>query len=371
MKPLRGVSSLLVGSMSLLALSGAAYLGTLTVRNWTKPSSADAAPLSAANSAYLTGQTVPRVVAHANPAVVEITDTAPAGPGTAATAQYLGSGFIVSKAGYIVTNDHVIYQAKNIQVKLVGHPLPVPAKVVGADFDLDLALLKVSVGNNLPTLPLGNYRSIKIGQFAVAIGNPEALNHSVTFGVISAEDRAIQAGSASGSQIRQYYNMLQTDAAINPGNSGGPLLNLAGQVVGVNTAVSTAGQSLGFAIPVSTLKRALPYLMKDQQAPDPWLGVEITDTTSGQAKKIHLSPVRGAYLAKVNKNSPAAKAGLKAGDVIIGFDGIPIYSSSGLLNAVQSKLPGDKVTIEVWNATGEHVLHAVLGQAPAHLVVSP
>jgi serine protease Do len=229
----------------------------------------------------------------------------------------------------------------------------------------------VSVGNNLPTLPLGNYQSIRIGQFAIAIGNPEALSHSVTFGIISAEDRAIQAGNESGSQIRQYYNMLQTDAAINPGNSGGPLLNLAGQVVGVNTAVSTSGENLGFAIPVSTLKRALPYLMKDEQAPEPWLGVEITDTTTGEAKKIHLNPVRGAYVVLVDKNSPAAKAGLKAGDVIIGFDGTPIYSSNGLLNAVQAKLPGDKVTIEVWNATGEHVLHAVLGQAPVHLVVTP
>lgn len=294
-KPSRSVSTILTVSASLLALSGAAYVGTLTVQQWKAPSSAYAAPLSDQNSQVITGNTVPGVVARANPAVVQITDTAPAPSPTGSgsmSAEYLGSGFIISPKGFIITNDHVINQAKNIQVKLVGDPLPVPAKVVGKDYNLDLALLKVSAPHPLPTLSFASYRKIRIGQFAIAIGNPEALSHSVTFGIISAEDRAIQAGNSSGTQVRQYYNMLQTDAAINPGNSGGPLLNLAGQVVGVNTAVSTSGQGLGFAIPVSTVRRALPYLEQGKVVPEPYLGVEVTDVTEQQAKKLHESPVR-------------------------------------------------------------------------------
>ncbi len=360
--------------MSLLALSGAAYVGTLTVHHWGAPTSAYAAPPSDQTSQVISGTTVPSVVARANPAVVQITDTAPApsssGSGPKMSAEYLGSGFVISHQGYIITNDHVINRAKNIQVKLVGDPLPVPAKVVGKDYNLDLALLKISVHRSLPTLSFASYSGIRIGQFAIAIGNPEALSHSVTLGIISAEDRAIQAGNSVGTQVRQYYNMLQTDAAINPGNSGGPLLNLAGQVVGVNTAVSTSGQGLGFAIPVSTVRRALPYLKQGKVVPEAWLGVEVTDVTAQQAKKLHESPVRGAYVVKVMPNSPAAKAGMKAGEVIINFNGTPVYQDTGLINAVQASKPGQKVAVTVWTAKGAQVLHTVIQQMPVNLKVT-
>ncbi len=372
-KPSRRLSGLLTVSVSLLALSGAAYFGTATVRQWSAPSSAYAAPLSDQLSQVITGNTVPNLVARANPSVVEITDTAPApsatGTGTS-SAQYLGSGFIIGSSGYIVTNDHVIYQAKDIQVKLVGTPLPVSAKVVGADYDLDLAVLKVSVHRSLPTLSLGSYGQVRVGQYAVAIGNPEALNHSVTMGIISAENRAIQAGNSAGTQVRQYYNMLQTDAAINPGNSGGPLLNLAGQVVGVNTAVSTEGEGLGFAIPVSTLRHALPYLEAGKTVPEPYLGVAITATTGAQAKSLHMTATMGAYVDAVQAKSPAALAGLKVGEVITKFNGTMIYQETDLLNAVQATVPGQKVAFTVWTKTGPQVLHTVIKQMPAKFSIT-
>ncbi len=372
-KPSRRLSALLTVSVSLLALSGAAYLGTATVRQWSTPTSAYAAPLSDQLNQVISGATVPNLVARANPAVVEITDTAPApsatGTGTT-SAQYLGSGFIIKSSGYIVTNDHVINQAKDIQVKLVGTPLPVPAKVVGTDYNLDLAILKVSVPRSLPTLSLGSYQQIRVGQYAIAIGNPEALSHSVTMGIISAENRPIQAGNSAGTQVRQYYNMLQTDAAINPGNSGGPLLNLAGQVVGVNTAVSTQGQDLGFAIPVSTLRHAIPYLEAGKTVPEPYLGVAITPTTSQQAKKLGMSVVMGAYVDAVQAKSPASLAGIKVGEVITKFNGTTIYQENDLLNAVQATEPGQAVAITVWNKAGSHVLHATMRQMPPQFSIT-
>ncbi len=367
-KPFLRLSSVLTVSVSLLALSGAAYIGTATVHQWQTSPSAYAAPLKDQLSQVITGNTVPSVAARANPAVVEITDTAPApsltGKGTS-SAQYLGSGFIVSPSGYIVTNDHVVYQAKNIRVKLVGTHLPVPAKVVGASYNLDLAVLKVSVHRPLPTLSLASYSGIHVGQYAIAIGNPEALSHTVTLGIISAEDRAIQAGNSSGGQVRQYYNMLQTDAAINPGNSGGPLLNLADQVVGVNTAVSTQGTGLGFAIPVSTLHHALPYLEAGKTVPEPYMGVAITPPTTAQAKKLHMTVTMGAYVDAVKPKSPAALAGVKVGDIITRFNGTSIYQETDLLNAVQATVPGQKVSLTVWTAKGPTVLHMTMEQMPA------
>lgn len=373
MKSVPKVSKLLTVSTSVLMLAGAAYIGGAAVHQWSQPSRAYAAPTSDQNSQVITGNTIPAVAARANPAVVEITDTAPAetASGTSTTsAQYLGSGFIVSSSGYIVTNDHVINQAKDIEVKLVGTPLPVAAKVVGADYDLDLAVLKVSVPRSLPTLSLGTYNQIRVGQFAIAIGNPEALNHSVTLGIISAENRPIQAGNSAGGQVRQYYNMLQTDAAINPGNSGGPLLNLAGQVVGVNTAVSSSGEGLGFAIPVSTLRHALPYLKAGKTVPEPYLGVEITQPTTAQAAKLHLVPARGAYVDKVEAGSPAKAAGVTAGEVIVKFNGTAIYQDTDLINAVQATVPGQKVTFSVWTAKGLKVLHTTIKQIPKDMSVT-
>ncbi|WP_078060427.1 trypsin-like peptidase domain-containing protein [Desulfotomaculum copahuensis] len=170
----------------------------------------------------------------------------------------IGSGFIISKDGYILTNDHVINGAQKITVTIQGQPKPLPAKVVGADYALDLAVLKVNAGQPLPTLTLGNSDNMRTGDWVVAIGNPYGLDHTVTVGVISAKGRPINIGN------RDYKNLLQTDASINPGNSGGPLLNMDGQVIGINTAVAEQAQGIGFAIPTSTVQQVLNQLMKGE-----------------------------------------------------------------------------------------------------------
>jgi S1-C subfamily serine protease len=167
----------------------------------------------------------------------------------------LGSGFIITPDGYILTNEHVIDGADRIEVTIAGRDRPLPAKVVGSDYDLDLAVLKVNAGGDLPTLSLGDSDQVRVGNWVVAIGNPYGLDHTVTVGVVSAKSRPVQV------ENRSYKDLLQTDAAINPGNSGGPLLNLAGEVIGINTAVAAKAQGIGFAIPINTVKSVLPELM--------------------------------------------------------------------------------------------------------------
>ncbi|WP_051275837.1 trypsin-like peptidase domain-containing protein [Desulfovirgula thermocuniculi] len=166
----------------------------------------------------------------------------------------LGSGFIISPDGYILTNEHVIDGAQRVEVTIIGYERPVPARVVGYDYDLDLAVLKVDVAGELPVLSLGDSDQIRVGSWVVAIGNPYGLDHTVTVGVVSAKGRPVQV------ENRTYKNLLQTDAAINPGNSGGPLLNLRGEVIGMNTAVAAQAEGIGFAIPANTIKEVLPRL---------------------------------------------------------------------------------------------------------------
>ncbi|NLU50127.1 MAG: trypsin-like serine protease [Syntrophomonadaceae bacterium] len=170
--------------------------------------------------------------------------------------QGLGSGFIISKDGYILTNEHVISGADEIEVTLSGGNESYPARKVSADYDLDLAVLKIDAGQDLPTVPLGNSNSARVGDWVIAIGNPYGLDHTVTVGVISAKGRPITI------EDRQYENLLQTDASINPGNSGGPLLNLKGEVVGINTAINAEAQGIGFAIPSSTVQAVIKGLVK-------------------------------------------------------------------------------------------------------------
>ncbi|MGD0153069.1 MAG: trypsin-like peptidase domain-containing protein [Thermacetogeniaceae bacterium] len=170
----------------------------------------------------------------------------------------LGSGFFISADGYLLTNEHVIDGAQQIQVTIMGKSQPVNARVVGSDQDLDLAVLKVDAGSNLPYLKLGDSDNIRVGSWAIAIGNPYGLDHTVTVGVISAKGRPITV------QDRSYRNLLQTDASINPGNSGGPLLDMNGEVIGINTAVDAQAQGIGFAIPSNTAKNILATVVKNQ-----------------------------------------------------------------------------------------------------------
>ncbi|MDN5346721.1 MAG: hypothetical protein PWP65_285 [Clostridia bacterium] len=252
----------------------------------------------------------------------------------------LGSGFIISSDGYILTNEHVVNGAKEVKVTVVGFEQPFKAKVVGADYDLDLAVLKIEAGKPLPFLKLGDADKLRVGEWVIAIGNPGGLDHTVTVGVISAKGRPIQI------EDRHYENLLQTDASINPGNSGGPLLNLKGEVIGINTAVNAAAQGIGFAIPSSTVQPVLNDLMTKGEITRPWLGVWLQDVTPEVADFLGLDKAEGALIYNIEPNSPAAKAGLKRGDVILKVDGQAVKSANDLVKLVQSRQVGQQIRLQ-------------------------
>lgn len=252
-----------------------------------------------------------------------------------------GSGFIISKDGYVVTNNHVIQGAQNITVKLVdGRSFN--AKIVGTDPFSDIALLKIDA-DNLPTLTLGNSDLIKVGEWVIAIGNPFGLSHTVTVGVVSAKGR-------SGIGISDVEDFIQTDAAINPGNSGGPLLNLKGEVIGMNTAIFTRSggyMGIGFAIPSNIVKTVVEQLKTKGKVERGFLGVYIQDITPALAKELGLKITEGALVTEVMKDSPAEKAGLKEKDVIISYNGKPVKNSSELRNYVLLTKPGTEVGLKI------------------------
>ncbi|MGI6331916.1 MAG: trypsin-like peptidase domain-containing protein [Zhaonellaceae bacterium] len=260
--------------------------------------------------------------------------------------QGLGSGFIISRNGYILTNEHVVSGATDIQVVVSGYEKSFPAQVIGKDYDLDLAVLKIDSDKPLPTLKLGDSDKIKVGNWVVAIGNPLGLDHTVTVGVISAKERPITIQSDSGQ--RQFKNLLQTDASINPGNSGGPLLNLNGEVIGINTAVSSSGQGIGFAIPSSTVQKVLQELIEKGQVTRPWIGVYMQPLTKELADYFGLDKEEGVVVTDVIPGSPAAKAGLRRKDIILEFNNKVIKNPNQLQEAVQEVKIGSKVTALIW-----------------------
>lgn len=253
----------------------------------------------------------------------------------------LGSGFIITPDGYILTNEHVIDGAQKIEVTVAGLDKPLPARVAGADYDLDLAVLKVDAGSDFPTLSLGDSDQIQVGSWVVAIGNPYGLDHTVTVGVVSAKGRPVQV------ENRSYKNLLQTDAAINPGNSGGPLLNLQGEVVGINTAVAAQAQGIGFAIPVNTVKDVLQELMNEGHITRPWLGVQVQSLNEQSAAYFGLKNTAGALVAGIVSGSPAEEAGLQQGDVILKIDGQPIKNPEDLVNYVKDLKIGQRIVLLV------------------------
>ncbi len=240
--------------------------------------------------------------------------------------QSLGSGFIVDKNGYIMTNNHVVENADEIKVKL-SEGKEYKAKVIGRDSKTDLALIKISsLFGDLPTLPLGDSEKVKVGEWVLAIGNPFGLEETVTKGIISATGRVIGSGP--------YDNFLQTDAPINPGNSGGPLINLKGEVIGINTAIVASGQGIGFAIPSNMAKRVLNQLKDKGKVIRGWIGVSIQNITPEMAEAFKLKEPRGALVGDVVPGSPAEAGGIQRGDVIVSFDGKEIKDASDLPRVV-------------------------------------
>ena len=250
----------------------------------------------------------------------------------------LGSGFIIDREGHIVTNNHVVDGADGVKVKLANGK-EFDAKVIGRDAKTDLALIKISGSSDLQPLKMGNSDDEKVGNWVVAIGSPFGLEQTVTAGIVSAKGRILGSGP--------YDNFIQTDASINPGNSGGPLINMKGEVIGINTAIIASGQGIGFAIPINTANDVIPQLKNKGQVTRGWLGVSIQDITPELAKSFGLKEKKGALVADVVKDGPAEKAGIERGDVIVEFDGKEIAESKDLPRIVAAVPVGKSVTIKL------------------------
>lgn len=268
----------------------------------------------------------------------------------------LGSGFFVSADGYIVTNNHVVSGADTIKVTMDrnGKSTDFKAVLIGADEETDLALLKVDSPTPLPYLVFGNSDALKVGEWLLAIGNPFGLDHSVTAGILSAKGRNIRSGP--------FDNFLQTDASINPGNSGGPLLNLAGQVVGINTAIIASGQGIGFAIPSNMAAKIIDQIKDGKKISRGWIGVTIQDVDENTAKALGLESTSGALVGSVLANEPAARAGVKDGDVIIAVDGENIEDSAALLRAIADKHPGTNAVLTIYRDGKTQQINVTLGE---------
>ncbi len=265
----------------------------------------------------------------------------------------LGSGFIINRDGYIVTNNHVVQKAKDITVILYDKK-QYPAKVIGTDPKIDIALIKIDVEEELAFIPLGDSDRLKDGEAVIAIGNPFGLAETVTSGIVSAKGRAIGAGP--------YDDFIQTDASINPGNSGGPLMNFYGEVVGINTAIVAAGQGIGFAVPINMAKEVLPQLKEKGKVVRGWLGVSIQEVTPELAKSFGLPSEKGALVSDIVPGGPAEAAGFKRGDVILEMNAKPVKDYHDLPRMVASVPPGEKATFRILRDGKATVLTAVVGE---------
>lgn len=252
--------------------------------------------------------------------------------------QSLGSGFILSKDGYIITNNHVVEKAEDIKVRLFDET-EYSAKVIGKDPKTDIALIKIDVGRELPTVRLGDSDKLEVGDWVVAVGNPQGLSHTVTAGIVSAKGRVIGAGP--------YDDFIQTDASINFGNSGGPLFNTEGEVVGINTAMLSSAQGIGFAIPINMAKEILPSLKEKGEVTRGWLGVSVQRVTPEIAQNFKLPEKVGALVNDISKDSPAEKGGIRQGDVIIEFDGKKIRDIHELPRILANTTIGKEVIVKV------------------------
>lgn len=260
----------------------------------------------------------------------------------------IGTGFIFDKEGYILTNNHVIEGGESVQVTIEGYEKPLTATVLGTSSELDLAVLKVEGEGDFPTVSLGDSDATAVGAQVVAIGNPSGFDHTVTSGWLSAKDRSIDVND--NGTAKKYENLLQTDAAINSGNSGGPLLNMKGEVIGMNTAVSTTAQGIGFAIPSNIISNVVDDLKANKEIPKepvPFIGATLYTMTEDMAKQIGISQTEGALVYNVVFGSPAYDAELRAYDLITAVDGKKITTKEELIEAVQAKQVGDKISLTV------------------------
>lgn len=268
-------------------------------------------------------------------------------------ARSLGSGFIIDSKGYIITNNHVIENADEITVRLANETV-YQAEIIGRDPTTDLALIKINAKNDLPFVRLGDSEKVRVGDWVVAIGNPFGLDHTVTAGIISAKGRVIGAGP--------YDDFLQTDASINHGNSGGPLLNLKGEVIGINTMISAVGQGIGFAIPVDMAKGVVTQLKEKGKVTRAWLGVMFQEVTPELAKSFGLKNRSGALIADVLPDGPAKDAGIKRGDIIVAFNGKELKHHSDLPALVAQAPVGSMAEVKIIRKGKEKTISVKLGE---------
>jgi len=387
----RALAGLLASALlgGAIALGGAAVLGKLG--NKTTIIRQEVVPRSSAPAVFQQGKahSINEIYRASAPAVVHIETTSrvsqPADPffgnpfGTSQTQRALGSGFVIDKAGHIVTNYHVVQGASLIQVSFSNNER-FKAKVVGVDPSTDVAVLKVNVKSRaLKTLTLGNSDGVRVGDQVIAIGNPFGLDRSVTEGIVSAVQRRIEAPNNFS-----IAHVIQTDAALNHGNSGGPLLNAQGEVIGVNAQIETGGQTqgnvgIGFAIPINTVKEVVAELIKHGRVQHALLGIEGKTLQPNIARLFHIPVSSGVLVASVRPNTGAAKAGLKpaanqvtvageswpaGGDVIVRVDSLPVPTIERLIDLISTKKPGDKIDLEVIRGTSRIHLNVTLGRQP-------
>jgi serine protease Do len=274
----------------------------------------------------------------------------------------LGSGVIVDKGGYILTNNHVIEQADQIEVRLSDRR-KFPATVIGKDPKTDLAVIKIDAAGTLPVARLGDSSTIRIGEWAIAIGNPFGLDQTVTVGVISAVGRT-DVGIAT------YEDFIQTDASINPGNSGGPLVNLQGEVIGVNTAIVATGQGIGFAIPINMAREIKDRLIAQGKVVRGWLGVGIQELTEELAAQFGVKPEDGVLVGNVMKDGPAERGGLRPGDIIQEFNGTKISSVRQLQREVAQSSVGSQARLKVLREKQPQLVTITLGEQPTEVAAA-
>ena len=270
----------------------------------------------------------------------------------------LGSGVIVSPEGYILTNNHVIESADEIEVALADGR-KVSAKLIGTDPETDLAVIKIGL-KNLPAITLGRLESTKVGDVVLAIGNPFGVGQTVTMGIVSALGR-------NHLGINTFENFIQTDAAINPGNSGGALVDSAGNLLGINTAIysrSGGSMGIGFAIPVTTVKNVMEAIIKNGQVVRGWIGVEPQDITPELATSFGLAKTSGTIIAGVLKGGPADKAGVKPGDILISVGEKSVTDTTSMLNLVAQLTPGEKTKLTILRKSRELIVEVTVGKRP-------
>jgi serine protease Do len=267
----------------------------------------------------------------------------------------LGSGFVIHPSGYVVTNAHVVERSTSVQVRLAsGRRLT--GTVVGRDRRVDLALVKIDAPEPLPVLPLGNSESLAVGELVLALGHPFGLEQTVSLGIVSRKGAPLQAAAPG-------FDFIQTDAAVNPGNSGGPLVDMSGQVVGVNTMAARNG-SIGFAIPINLIKTLLPQLLAKGSVEWGWLGVRIDEITEENVRDYGLDAPRGVGIEGVLPGQPAAQAGLRAKDVILQIDGQTIGSPRELQRVISITPVGTPVRVSLWRDGQAQELTVTVGRFP-------